>query len=224
MDPNGEAFLLLARIHFDRGEHDEAIALATQARATGSCRARAELLLAYIGYELDRLDEAIAACARCVEADPKFVYGWLTYGDSWGCRIGRRGGKGYATALAMRPELSTAHRQIGKIQALRGETDRAVHSLELALRLEPMNGNAHLSLGDLFSALGQRDRAIEEYRACTRFNPTMISGNVRAGDLYLETDRMRDAAFEYKCAIENSKEDSARAHYVIGRVHLKPPA
>jgi tetratricopeptide (TPR) repeat protein len=84
-----------------------------------------------------------------------------------------------------------------------------------------MNGNAHLSLGDLFSALGQRDRAIEEYRACTRFNPTMISGNVRAGDLYLETDRLRDAAFEYKCAIENSKEDSARAHYGLGRVYVK---
>jgi tetratricopeptide (TPR) repeat protein len=84
-----------------------------------------------------------------------------------------------------------------------------------------MNGNAHLSLGDLFSALGEKDRAIEEYRACTRFNPTMISGNVRAGDLYLETDRLRDASFEYKCAIENSKEDSARSHYGLGRVYVK---
>ena len=74
-------------------------------------------------------------------------------------------------ALAVTPESSTAHYNLGNILADRDELEEAIWHYRQALRINPTDYTAHNNLGNALRSQGQLEEAIGHYRQALRINP-----------------------------------------------------
>ena len=79
--------------------------------------------------------------------------------------------RGYAQALALRPDFAEAHNNLGIILEEQGQLDAAVVSFEKALAIRPDFAEAYNNIGNVFWDQGRLKEAIESCREAARLQP-----------------------------------------------------
>ncbi|MDX1607573.1 MAG: tetratricopeptide repeat protein, partial [Candidatus Competibacterales bacterium] len=79
-------------------------------------------------------------------------------------------------ALAIDPDFSEAHNQLGNVYLLRGELDAAIRQYRRAVALQPRNAVAWYNLGQSLERRGDRAGAVHSYRRFLDTAPPDMAG------------------------------------------------
>jgi O-antigen ligase len=76
-------------------------------------------------------------------------------------------------ALALRPDLSFAHENLGTALLLTGDIQGALGELDLATRLDPLNARPRYKLAVALYRAGRKDHAEEQFRRARALDPAL---------------------------------------------------
>jgi tetratricopeptide (TPR) repeat protein len=121
----------------------------------------------------------------------------------------------FATAVALRPQSSASHYNLGGCLMYNGQLDQAIAEFREVLRLSKKDlPQAHNSLGVALNQTGQLDEAITELREAVRIEPKAEYHN-NLGNALRNKGNLDEAIAELRAAIRN-KPGWADAHSNLG--------
>ena len=115
-------------------------------------------------YEEGKLEEAIAAYRRCLEAEPKHADACFNLGVALG--DAERYDEASACmeeAVRTDPKRAEAYNSLGYLASRRREPQQAISYWEKAIALQPNYAHAHFSLGAMLLQTGDYARGFAEY-------------------------------------------------------------
>jgi serine/threonine protein kinase/Flp pilus assembly protein TadD len=121
----------------------------------------------------------------------------------------------FMIAVALRPQSSGAHVNLGRALQDKGRLDEAIAEYHEAIRLKKDNAEAHYGLGITLRGKGQLDEAIAEYREAIRLKKDYPEVHCNLGIVLRDKGRLDEAIAEYHEAIR-LKKDYAKAHNNLG--------
>lgn len=161
---NDNAYLVLSKIHADKGEWDMAAAQANAAIALRPNYWRNHAQLGDTLMRAGRLDAAIGAYRRLTQLQPDSARGYQRLGTAQQA-AGRIDDAmdSYQKANDIRESWAT-YSNLGTIHYWRGETAKAIAAYERAIALAPNQPDLYANLGDVLRKTGQSARAADNYR------------------------------------------------------------
>lgn len=126
--------------------------------------------------------------------------------------------------LAIYPEMSYAHKQIGRIYLLLGDYDRAISSLEQSLSADDNLAETLNELGIALLHAGKGEKALEVFRGAVEANPLYIEAMFNVGLALRTLQRPEEARGQFRAYLEEDVLD-ARAYRelaVIDMMENKP--
>ncbi len=120
-------------------------------------------------------------------------------------------------AVALAPELASAHVTLGTAYAQMGQNDIASHELDEALRLDRFNAAAYGALADLYARQGRTELVEPTLRKAVSLAPDDWSLVQQLGEYYLDKSQWAKAGEQYRHAVELTP-DNARAQNNLGLV------
>lgn len=117
-------------------------------------------------------------------------------------------------AIALYPQLSDAHMNLGTVLYLTGQPETGVQYIKKGLELEPDSHIGYNQLGVVYDKLGQRDLAIDALKKAVELKPDYAFGYYNLGKAYLFANRLKhaEAALEKGLKLDPSNND--------GKLHL----
>lgn len=178
-------------------------------KETRTLKAKAFALL-----QEQRLDEAKAIFTQVSEIDHSDVEVWYTLSNINGI-LGKieEAGNCCHRVLAMQPEHSEAHLNLGNILFYQEKYDEALLHYKTALRNNPaLAARCNSNLGILCSTMGQLDEAISYFQEALKADPRNPAIHCNLGNLYTKIGRNDDAIPCYREALRlNPKSAAARS-------------
>ncbi len=113
-----------------------------------------------------------------------------------------------------------AHKALGIVLGVKGQTDEAISQFQEALHLKPDFVEAHYALGIAFNQKGQTDEAINQFQEALRLVPDDAQAHYALGIVFDQKNRTDEAIRQFQEAIR-LKPDFAQAHDKLGNVLLK---
>jgi tetratricopeptide (TPR) repeat protein len=209
-----------ARVNWDQAALRE---LSTQAR-TLSLPASSLCLLAKSLRDVGEYDEALALQRWARGRYPSDF--WIPY-DLGFCLIKAAKGKAllpleieegigcYRVAVALRPDVSAAHHNLGNWLIFRGQWDEAIPCYRQAVALDPRNVSAHIGLGAALKQKGRLDEAIIAYRRALALDSDHANAHEHLGNALLDKKQWDEAiaCFHKALALDANR---ARIHFNLG--------
>ena len=121
-------------------------------------------------------------------------------------------------ALALRPDLASAHVTLGALYAWTAQNDLASHELEEALRLDRFNAAAYGALADLYKRQGRTELVEPTLQKAVGLSPDDWSLMQQLGEYYLDNGMWAQAGEQYRRAAEFMP-DNPRPHNNLGLVY-----
>jgi serine/threonine-protein kinase len=122
-------------------------------------------------------------------------------------------------ALALRPNSSGAHNNLGTVLGALGRHAEEVAELKEALRLRPDFPEAHNNLGIALNALGRYAEAVVEHKEAVRLRPGFPEAHYNLGIALEDVGLPAEAVAEYQQAVR-LRPDYPMAHNNLGRMLL----
>lgn len=126
----------------------------------------------------------------------------------------------YRRALALQPDNSMLHCNLGNVYTLRGENAKALASYREAVRLAPDNALAHSNLGGLLKTMGRIEEATAHLRNALNLNPRLAEAHNNFGNILSNQERLDEALVSYRNALL-VKPGMAEIHSNIGDVYAR---
>jgi tetratricopeptide (TPR) repeat protein len=117
----------------------------------------------------------------------------------------------YRAALAVRPDSSAAHTNLGNRLADKELLDEAIAEFRKAIDLNPKNAVAHFNFGKALGAKNQLDAAIAEFRKAIDIDPECVDAHYNLGNALRAKEQLDEAVAEYRTTIALQPDD-AEAH------------
>jgi tetratricopeptide (TPR) repeat protein/tRNA A-37 threonylcarbamoyl transferase component Bud32 len=121
-------------------------------------------------------------------------------------------------ALALAPDLASAHATLGALYAWTAQNDLASHELEEALRLDRFNAAAYAALADLYKRQGRTELVEPTLQKGISLAPDDWSLMQQLGEYYLDNGKWAQAGEQYRRAVELMP-DNPRPHNNLGLVY-----
>ena len=121
-------------------------------------------------------------------------------------------------ALALAPDLASAHVTLGALYAWTAQNDLASHELEEALRLDRFNAAAYGALADLYKRQGRTELVEPTLQKAVSLAPDDWSLMQQLGEYYLDDGQWAKAGEQYRRAVELMP-DNPRPHNNLGLVY-----
>jgi tetratricopeptide (TPR) repeat protein len=118
-------------------------------------------------------------------------------------------------ALAVNPELSFAHYNLGVHVAAQGRLDEAAGHYRDAVRIIPRFSPGHYSLGRIAAAQGRFAESAEHYRAALQINPDYALAHYNFGLVLAAQGKAAEAEAHYRAALRVNP-GSAEAQSSLG--------
>ncbi|MGA2787668.1 MAG: tetratricopeptide repeat protein [Verrucomicrobiota bacterium] len=118
-------------------------------------------------------------------------------------------------ALAVTKNNYLAHKALGVVLGLKGQTDEAIDQFQEAILLAPDYTEAHYSLGIALDRKGQTDEAIKQFQEAVRLKPDYAEAHFSLGTGLGMKGQIDDAIKQFQEAIR-LKPDYGEAHYNLG--------
>jgi tetratricopeptide (TPR) repeat protein len=121
----------------------------------------------------------------------------------------------FRVAVALRPDASAAHYNLGNALQAKGQLDDAIEAYRTAFAIDPRDAPAHNNLGLALWAKGQRDDAIAEYRKAIAIDPSFAPAHSNLGSALQAKGQLDDAIEAHRKAIDIAPR-YAKAHNNLG--------
>jgi tetratricopeptide (TPR) repeat protein len=121
----------------------------------------------------------------------------------------------FRQALALNPQLASAHYNLGAILQASNRYDEAIAHYEKAIALKPDDFAAHNNLGNALVALNRLDDAIAHYQRALALRPDLAGTHMNFGNALQAAGRHEDAVRAYGQALA-LKPDLAAALMNLG--------
>jgi tetratricopeptide (TPR) repeat protein len=194
-----------ATAHYQRGEHEEAIADYTEAirlhpNASLYYRSRAN---AY--YELGQYEQAIADYTEALRFDPNHLRLYFHRGKAYyELREYEKAMADYTEAIRLDPSDAWAYCTRGNAYSQLGEFEQAIADYTEAIRLEPLYRNglwAYFLRGNAYYELGEYEEAIADCTEVLRLDPNEAWDYGLRGEAYYELGEYEQAIADYREAV-----------------------
>ena len=120
-------------------------------------------------------------------------------------------------AVALKPDCSAAHSNLGNALLDKGQVDEAIACYRKAIELDPKYANAHSNLGVALMDKGQVDDAIARFRKAIELDPKYAIAQCHLGVALTEKGQLDEAIACYRAAIA-LKFDLANVHNNVGKI------
>ena len=176
-----------------------------------------ELLNSLLGhYQNGRLSDAEKLAVSITNEFPNHQVGWKVLGAV----LGQTERKSEAvdanqTAVALSPQDTEAHSNLGITLKELGRLDESEASLNQAIALKPDFAEAHYNLGITLKELGRLDEAEASLNQAIALKPDFAEAHSNLGNTLKELGRLDEAEASYNQAIA-LKPDLAEAHSNLG--------
>jgi tetratricopeptide (TPR) repeat protein len=121
----------------------------------------------------------------------------------------------FRAALALRPQASAVHNNLGAALRDKGQLDEAIAEYREAIRLTKDDAVAHHNLGIALKAKGQLDEAIAAFREAIRLKKDFAPAHNKLGGALADKGQLDKAIAEFREAIRINK-DEAVYHFNLG--------
>src|SRR3989475_6017836 len=121
----------------------------------------------------------------------------------------------WAHALAIDPNSSVAHYNLGGALGQQGKLADAIHHYQRALQITPGDADAQTNWGGALAQQGKLAEATEHYQQALRIQPDHAAGHNNWGAALTRQGNLAEAIEHYRQAV-NIKPDYADAHYNLG--------
>jgi Tfp pilus assembly protein PilF len=158
----------------------------------------AQLAVGNAYTRLGRLDDAIDAYRKALEADADFAAAYTNLGAA------------YLRQINPGADSEAATTQI----------QSAIDSFRTALQLEPEDAETHANLGSALLKASQIPQAKEEFEEALRLNHDLPEARVALGYLHLLTGQSEEAVNELERAVKLAPE-MPEAHYALGLAYAE---
>jgi len=136
----------------------------------------------------------------------------------------------FRRALELNPQVRGAHYQLALSYLREDEAagyDKAIPELRAELALNPDDFSSHYMLGYIATKQSKWDEAERELLRAVALRPKDVASLLALADTYSATNRPKDAEPVLRQALElagnNTSQEIARAHYLLGRILLAQP-
>jgi len=149
---------------------------------------------AYTLYTQKRLDEAVAAYNKALQANNTNPLGWQGYGlTQWLRGLNKEALNAFERALQIDPGLVASWNGKGSVLSKLRRHQEALEAFEHALQLEPHNAAAWNGKGAALHALGSSDKALDAFETALRYDPQLVQAWYNKGLLLYELRRFTEA-------------------------------
>ncbi len=177
-------------------------------------------------YRRQALETAIPLLEKIVAQDPRFAPAFadlaranlLQFTQQRDTKYTEPARQAALRALALAPDLASAHVTLGTLYAWTAQNDLASHELEEALRLDKFNAAAYGALADLYQRQGRTELVEPTLQKAISLAPDDWSLMQQLGEYYLDKGRWAQAGEQYRRAIELMP-DNPRPHNNLGLVY-----
>jgi Tfp pilus assembly protein PilF len=185
---------------------------------------RAHDLLAHY-YRPQALETAIPLLQQIVARDPQFAPAFADLGRANFLQFAQQRDTTYITpareaslrALALSPDLASAHVTLGYLYAFTDQNDLASHELETALRIDRFNAAAYGALAELQARQGRSDLVENSLHQAVSLAPDDWLLNMQLGTYYLDKGNWIEAGKQFRHTVELVP-DNPRAYNNLGLV------
>jgi serine/threonine-protein kinase len=121
----------------------------------------------------------------------------------------------YRVALAVRPDTSSAHYNLGNALIAQGKVKDAIRHYRQALDLDPRQADAHINLGKVLDTQGKVEEAFRHYRQAFDLDPRNAKALINLGAALSKQGKVDEAIRHYRKAIDLDPRQ-ADAHFNLG--------
>ena len=186
---------------------------------------RAHDLLAHY-YRPQALETAIPLLEKIVARDARFAPAHADLGRANFLQFTQQRDAKYIEparesalrALALSPDLASAHVTLGGLYAFTDQNDLAAHELDEALKIDKLNGAAYGALAELYTRQGRSELVEATLKKAVDLAPDDWSLTTQLGTYYLGAGKWAQAGEQYRRAVEQVP-DNPRAHNNLGLVY-----
>lgn len=187
---------------------------------------RAHDLIAHY-YRPQALETAIPLLERIVAADPKFAPGFADLGRANFLQFSQLRDTHYIEparaaslrALALAPDLASAHVTLGYLYAFTDQNDLASQEIDAALRTDAFNAAAYGALAELRTRQGRPEAEVEEtLQKAVSLAPDDWMPNMQLGTYYLDKGKWAQAGERFQHTVDLVP-DNPRARNNLGLVY-----
>ena len=185
---------------------------------------RAHDLLAHY-YRPQALETAIPLLEKIVAQDARFAPAFADLGRANLLQFLQQREAKYISparesllrALALAPDLASAHVTLGTLYSYTGQNDLAGHELEEALRLDKLNAAAYGAQADLYARQGRTELVEAALQKAVSLAPDDWALVQQFGEHYLNNGKWAQAGEQYRHAADLTP-DNPRAYNNLGLV------
>jgi Tfp pilus assembly protein PilF len=105
-------------------------------------------------------------------------------------------------ALSVTTENATAHTNLGRAYADKGQIRKALEHYRAALKIDPEFVMAHNNMGKILDGQGKTQEAIRHYLIALQINPDFVLAHNNLGSALDRQGRIREALDHYRMALE----------------------
>ena len=186
---------------------------------------RAHDLLAHY-YRPQALETAIPLLEKIVAQDAQFAPAFADLGRANFLQFAQQRDTKYIEparesslrALALAPDLASAHVTLGFLYAFTDQNDLASHELEEALRLDKFNAAAYGALAELQTRQGRTELVEATLQKAVSLAPDDWLLNMQLGAHYLDNGKWAQAGEQFRHAVDLVP-DNPRAYNNLGLVY-----
>ena len=205
----------------ERASPPDAVARAPLAGEQEDYRRAHDLLAHY--YRPQALETAIPLLERIVAQDAQFAPAFADLGRANFLQFVQQRDTKYIEpardaslrAIALAPDLASAHVTLGFLYAFTDQNDLASHELEIALRLDKFNAAAYGALAELQTRQGRTDLVEVTLHKAVSLAPDDWMMNMQLGAYYLDNGKWTEAHEQFRHAVELVP-DNSRAYNNLG--------
>lgn len=103
----------------------------------------------------------------------------------------------------------------------RGNTDKAIDYLNIAVSKDPKYPAPYSLLGNLYTRIKKTDKAMENYQKALELDSEDVETLINYGFLCMDQGMKEDALLQFKNIIEIAPQKSAEAYFGMGTIYLK---
>ncbi|GAB4573923.1 MAG: hypothetical protein Kow0077_17940 [Anaerolineae bacterium] len=176
--------------------------------------------LAHLLTTSGRLDEAVEAAERAINADPYSPDAWAIYGMAHEWRGDfDRALPALFRALELDPNHAVAYAFLAEAYIDMGKVEEALEAAEKALELDPMNYNVQRNYGYVAEFTGQYDVAKQAYERALQLEPSRAYIAFNLVDLYRRENEYDKAVDLLRQVIDRNPEN-AQAYARLANILL----
>jgi Flp pilus assembly protein TadD len=119
-------------------------------------------------------------------------------------------------AVAVQPDNSRAHANLGVALALSGDEHHAAEEYDAALRLNANDPRSHNNLALILARIGRNEEAIAHYQAAVRLDPSYTNARINLANLLDAQGHAKEAIEHYRVVLRAQPDNVlARANLAI---------